>query len=135
MASGEIENSVEVYTTFSKTWGDFDPRRVAYIGKKQIFDAWSEIFIKLDGNPSTLKILKVSFETNLSSDGILEQIQKLNGGRQRVFDEGRLGGIYTESKGGSKSKPDAADWVRMTEAEADLRVAAHEEWKASSPTK
>ena len=49
--------------------------------------------------------------------------------------EGRLGGIYTESKGGSKSKPDDADWVRMTEAEADLRVAAHEEWKASSPTK
>ena len=40
-----IENSVEVYTTFSKTWGDFDPRRLAYIGKKQIFDAWSEIFI------------------------------------------------------------------------------------------
>ena len=49
--------------------------------------------------------------------------------------EGRLGGIYTESKGGSKAKPDDADWVRMTEAEADLRVAAHEEWKASSPTK
>ena len=81
-----MENKVEVYTTFSKTWGAFDSRRVAYIGKKQIFDAWSEIFIRLDGQLSTLEKLKVSFETNLSSDGILQEIQKLNGGRQRVFE-------------------------------------------------
>ena len=49
--------------------------------------------------------------------------------------QGPMGGIYTETKGGSKSKPDAADWERMTEADADIRIAAHENWKASSPTK
>ena len=49
--------------------------------------------------------------------------------------QGPMGGIYTETKGGSKPKPDDADWEQMTEAEADRRIAAHEEWKASSPTK
>ena len=48
---------------------------------------------------------------------------------------GPMGGIYTETKGGSKPKPDDADWERMPEAEVDRRIAAHEEWKASSPTK
>ena len=49
--------------------------------------------------------------------------------------QGPKGGIHTVTKGDSKVKPDDADWERMPEAEADRRIAAHEEWKASSPTK
>ena len=47
---------------------------------------------------------------------------------------GPKNGIYTQTEAGTKMfNPE--DWVEMTEAEADRRIAAHEEWKASSPTK
>ena len=43
-------------------------------------------------------------------------------------------GIYTQTEAGTKMfNPE--DWVEMPEAEADIRIAAHENWKASSPTK
>ena len=51
---------------------------------------------------------------------------------RKVF-RGPKGGIYTQTAAGTKISPD--EWAEMDEAEACRRIAAHEEWKAASPTK
>ena len=51
---------------------------------------------------------------------------------RKVF-RGPKRGIYTQTAAGTKISPD--EWAEMDEAEACRRIAAHEEWKAASPTK
>jgi hypothetical protein len=51
---------------------------------------------------------------------------------RKVF-RGPKGGIYTQTAAGTKISPE--EWAEMDEAEAGRRIAAHEEWKAASPTK
>ena len=84
---GEEEYLQSLYV-MSKNWTDFDPRRVEYINKQILFDNWCEVFKKLDGSPSTLERLEHSFKSSKSpsSDEILVEIQKLPGGKNKVFE-------------------------------------------------
>ena len=61
--------------------------------KRQQFEYWEEIFIKLDGNPDTLKDLKRNFEENVNKYHvtklcvpIINEIKKLPNGTGNVFE-------------------------------------------------
>ena len=61
--------------------------------KRQQFEYWEEIFIKLDGNPDTLKDLKRNFEENVNKYHvtklcvpIVNEIKKLPDGEVKVFE-------------------------------------------------
>ena len=51
---------------------------------------------------------------------------------RKVF-RGPKGGIYTQTAAGTKIAPE--EWEPMEEAEVDDKMAAHEAWKAASPSK
>ena len=61
--------------------------------KRQQFEYWEEMFIELDGNPDTLKILKRNFEENVNKYHvtklcvpIVNEIKKLPDGEGNVFE-------------------------------------------------
>ena len=49
--------------------------------------------------------------------------------------EGPKGRKYYVTASGTKVTVTKGDWEAMDESEADKRIAAHEAWKLSSPTK